>query len=83
MKFFKINIVFGIVGSDKCNAIVISSLKLRLKCFCKTVVYDMMWMFCISKCYFSSFNPFFLLLVTVLTTRFANDSDILFFVCGG
>ena len=36
-----------------------------------------------SKCSFSSFNRFPLLLVTILTIRFANDSDILFFVCGG
>ena len=29
-----------------------------------------------SKCFFSSFNQFSLLLVTILTIRFANDSDI-------
>ena len=33
---------FGIAGSDKCNAIVIFSLKLWLKHFCQTVVYDML-----------------------------------------
>ena len=47
MEFFKINIMVGIVGSDKCNAIVIFSLKFWLKYFCKTVVYDMVWMFSI------------------------------------
>ena len=47
MEVFQINFMFGIVGSDKCNAVVISSLKLWLKYFCKTVVYDMMWMFSI------------------------------------
>ena len=36
-----------IVGSEKCNAIVIFSLKFGLKYFCKTVIYDMMWMFSI------------------------------------
>ena len=42
MEFFKINIIFGIVGSDKCNAIAIFSLKLWLKYFRKTVVYDLL-----------------------------------------
>ena len=31
-----------------------------------------------SQCYFSSFNRFYLLLVTILTIGFANDSDIYF-----
>ena len=37
----------GIVGSDKCNAIAIASLKFWLKYFCKTVIYDMLWIFSI------------------------------------
>ena len=45
MEFFKINIVVGIVGSDKCNAIVVFSLKFWLKCFIKTVIYDILSMF--------------------------------------
>ena len=37
--------MFGIVGSDKSNAIVIFSLKLLLKYFSKAAVYDILWMF--------------------------------------
>ena len=37
--------MFGIVGSDKSNAIVIFSSKLLLKYFSKAVLYDMLWMF--------------------------------------
>ena len=48
MEFFKTNITFGIAGSDKCNAVVIFSLELWLKYFCKTVVYDMLWMFSVT-----------------------------------
>ena len=69
--------MFGIVGSDKRNAITIFNLKLWLKYFCKTVVYDMLWIFLSSKCSFSCFNRFSLLLVAILTIRIANDSDIL------
>ena len=43
MEFFQINIMVGIVGSNKCNAIVISSSNYWLKYFCKTVIYDMLW----------------------------------------
>ena len=45
MEFFQMDIMVRIVVSDKCNAIVILSLKLWLKYFCKTVIYDMVWMF--------------------------------------
>ena len=45
MELFQFNIMVGIVGSDKCNAIVTFSLKFWLKYFCKTVIYDMLWMF--------------------------------------
>ena len=38
-------IMVGIVGSDKCNAIVIFTLKFLLKYFCKPVIYDMLWIF--------------------------------------
>ena len=82
MKFFQINIMFGVVGSDKCNVNVIFSLKCWLKYLCKTVIYFMLWMFSI-KCFFDSFYQFPLLLVTILTIRFADDNNILFFVCGG
>ena len=47
MEFFKINVVVGIVGFDKCNATVIFSLKFWPKYFCKTVIYDMLWIFSI------------------------------------
>ena len=39
MEFFQINIMVGIVGSDKCNAIVIFSLNFWLKYFYKAVIY--------------------------------------------
>ena len=47
MVFFQINIQIKIVGSDKCNAIVIFGLKLWLNYFCKTAIYDMLQVFSI------------------------------------
>ena len=44
MELLQINIMVGIVGSNKCNVIFIFSLTLWLKYFCKTVIYDMLWM---------------------------------------
>ena len=43
MELFQINIMVGIAGSNKCNAIVILSSNYWLKYFCKTVIYDMLW----------------------------------------
>ena len=42
MVLYKINIMVGTVGPNKCNAIVIYSLKFYLKYFCKTVIYDVL-----------------------------------------
>ena len=58
-------------------------LKFWLKYFCKTVIYNCGRCFLSSKFSFNSFNRFSLLLVTILTICFADDIDILFFVCGG
>ena len=52
MEFFQIDIMVGIVGSNKCNAIVIFRLKFWLKYFCKTVIYDMVWMFRMKQMFF-------------------------------
>ena len=80
--FFQINIMVGTVGSDKCNAVFFFSLKLWLKYFCKTLWYAVDVLYQVNKYSVSSFNRFSLLFVTILTIHFANDSDILFFVCG-
>ena len=45
MELFQVNIMVGIGASDKCNVAVIFSLKLWLKYFCKTVIYDILWIF--------------------------------------
>ena len=39
----KVNIMVGIVGSDKFRVIVIFILKFWLKYFYKTVIHDMLW----------------------------------------
>ena len=74
----------GIVGSDKCNAIAIASLKILAEIFLQNCY---LW-YALDLFYqvygsFSSFNRFSLLFFTILTISFANDSDILFFVCSG
>ena len=83
MNFFQADIMVGIVSFDKCIVIVIFSLKFWLKYFCKTVSIICCGCFLSSKYSFNSFNWFFLLLVTILLIRFANDINIVFFMCGG
>ena len=72
-----------ILGSAKFNAIVIFSLTFWWKYLCETVIYDILWMFLSSKCSCNSFNQVPLILVTILTIPFVNDSSILLLVCGG
>ena len=40
MEFFQIKIIIGIVGSYKCNVIVVFCSKFWMKYFCRTVIYD-------------------------------------------
>ena len=76
---YSFKILIRISRSDKSNVVIIFSLKLWLKCICRTVI--MSPACCLSRgSSFNSFSRLTFLLVTITSMSFANDSDILLFV---